>query len=343
MGANPQSVTVFASGTLAYVANKDADTVSIVDLQSQVEIEEIRVGDSPVGVAISPEGRFLAIAELGSDTIRFVHGRTLTTLSVIPVGDRPYGLSYTPDGHFLLVTHLLKGEISVIPVRPYRRFLPTISSGGSGQGVVAARNTRPQSMQPGTNVFTVTTWPHIAPAPSVVVNTAGTRAFLPQTMANGQGLNTQFDNTVFPKVSVLNLETWVHQSSEHISLPEIDRPVGLPWDVALARNDTELWIVNSASNDISVVDITNPAVPAPRAHLTVGHNPRSIVFAPGGSRAYINNTLSGTISVIDTEQYTITAEIEITDIPLPPLLLNGKPVRCWNTSSINPDSRLISP
>jgi YVTN family beta-propeller protein len=172
--------------------------------------------------------------------------------------------------------------------------------------------------------MTIPTWPNVAPAPAVTISSAGARAYLPQTMAHGQGLNTQFDNTVFPKVSVLNLETQEHQTSEHISLPETDQPVGLPWDVALARSDSELWVVNAGSNDISVVDITEPRSPRRSAHITVGHNPRGIAIHPDGHTAYVNNTLSGTVSVIDTSAYTVTSVITVTEIPLPPVLLSGK-------------------
>ena len=153
-------------------------------------------------------------------------------------------------------------------------------------------------------------------------------------MAHGLGLNTQFDNTVFPKVSVLNLETDSHQSSEHISLPETDQPVGLPWDVALARDDTELWVVNAASNDLSVLNISNPTSPSRVAHIPVGDNPRGIVFSPDGSTAYVNNTLAGTVSVIDANTYTVTTVLTVTNIPLPPVLLHGK--RLFH-SSARPD------
>jgi YVTN family beta-propeller protein len=150
-------------------------------------------------------------------------------------------------------------------------------------------------------------------------------------MANGLGRNTQFDTTVFPKVSVLNLATWTHQSSEHISLPESDRPVGLPWDVDLAKQDTEVWVVNAASNDVSVVDISNPSFPTRRAHILVGDNPRGIILSPDDGKAYINNTLAGTVTVVDTATYSVTDIITVTEIPLPPLLLNGK--RLFHSSS----------
>jgi len=173
-------------------------------------------------------------------------------------------------------------------------------------------------------IRSIPTWSNVAPAPAVLVNAVGTRAYLPQTMAHGQGLNTQFDTTVFPKVSVLNLTSESHQISEHISLPEKDQPVGLPWDVALARGDTELWVVNAASNDVSVLDITQPTAVQRVAHIPVGDNPRGVVIAPDGSAAYVNNTLAGTVSVIDTRTYTVTTIITVTEIPLPPVLLTGK-------------------
>jgi YVTN family beta-propeller protein len=80
-------------------------------------------------------------------------------------------------------------------------------------------------------------------------------------------------------------------------------------------------VLNTASNDISVINLDTRRL---AAHIEVGDNPRGIVLSPDGRTAYVNNTLAGTISVIDTAIYTITDTIDITDIPLPPLLLQGK-------------------
>ena len=338
VGVDPRSVAVSPDGTAAYVANQGSDTLSVVDLTTQNVTAEIPVGDRPVGVAVSPDGRFVAVAELGDDTVRILYAADLTTHAVLPVADRPHGLAFTPDGRRLLVTHLLSGQVSVISLDRYTIFLPLILKSSSEVRDWRLEITAGTHRSPISNIqyptSTIPTWPHVAPAPAVLVNAAGTRAYLPQTMAHGQGLNTQFDNTVFPKVSVINLETDSHQTSEHISLPETDQPVGLPWDVALARDGTELWVVNAASNDLSVVDISNPTRPTRVANIPIGDNPRGIVLSPDGNTAYINNTLAGTVSVIDTNAYTVTAVITVTDIPLPPVLLHGK--RLFH-SSARPD------
>lgn len=329
VGTAPRAVALPPGDTLAYVTNQRSNSISVVDLLERMVTEEVAVGDRPVGVAVSPDGRLLAVAEMGADRVRLLDLATLETSSLFDVKDRPYGLAFTPDGESLLVTHLLSGDVTRLSVPPFRLHLPlvlvrkvTSALSGLRRGLAEV----PLNVIP--------TWPNVAPAPSVVVNRTGTRAYLPQTMANGLGLNVQFDNTVFPKVSVLNLETDSHQTSEHISLPETDQPVGLPWSAALSQNEGELWVVNAASNDVSVVDISTPTQPRRVAHLPVGDNPRGIAISPDGSTAYVNNTLAGTVSVIDTQAYTVTGVITTTQIPLPPLTLRGK--RLFH-SSARPD------
>jgi len=100
--------------------------------------------------------------------------------------------------------------------------------------------------------------------------------------------------------------------------------------VALAKEDTELWVVNAASNDVSVLDISNPTRAKRVAHIPVSDNPRGIVISPDGSTAYVNNTLAGTVSVIDASRYEVIKEVKVTNLPLPPVLLAGK--RLFHTS-----------
>ena len=317
VGADPRAIAINETESRAYVANRGSDSISVVDLEAWQVITEVTVGDRPVGITISPDGRFVAVAEFGDDQVRFLDASDLSTLSVSATADRPHGMVFTPNGRHLLVTHLLSGNVTVLTVQPLGIYLPLIFTPKTTQqgAHFTSRTSQPS---------TISTWPNVAPAPTIFVNAAGTRAYLPQTMAHGQGLNTQFDNTVFPKVSVLNLETWSHQASEHIPLPETDQPVGLPWNVVLTPDESELWVVNAASNDVSILDISDPIKPRRIGNIPVGDNPRGIVISPDGSTTYVNNTLAGTVSVLDTHAYTTTSVITVTEIPLPPILMRGK-------------------
>jgi YVTN family beta-propeller protein len=295
----------------------------VIDIPSRQVIHAIDLGDQPVGVIVSPDGNYLVVAESGADRIRILDSVSLLTLRVFQVADRPYGLAYSPDNRHILVSHLLSGDVTLLTYPGYFRYLPFTIKSFSVLLLPLIKEPVYLSSKTAQGVI-IPTWQKVAPAPSVVINPDGTRAYVTQTMGNGLGYNTQFDTTVFPKVSVINLQTYTHQTSEHISLPEIDRPVGLPWDAALAKDNTELWVVNSASNDISVINLTNPSHPVRAAHIPVGDNPRGIVLNPDGSAAYVNNTLAGTVSVMDTNLYTVTQLITVTEIPLPPALLRGK-------------------
>ena len=332
VGLKPRTIGISPTNDRAYVANFDDDSLSVIDIDSRSVISTTQVGDRPVGVAFSPDGKVLAVSEMGTDRIRFLDPERLGTLKLVPVADRPFGLAFSPDGRSLLISHLLSGVVTLLTFAESILFFPLIqvnpSSERANYSGLPKLITSPSSQrQPGFDIFsqnTISTWMNVAPAPAVIINQDGTRAYLPQTMANGLGLNTGFDTSVFPKVSVLNLETRSHQTSEHVSLPEIDQPVGVPWDAALNKDDSELWVVNAGSNDISVINITNPTFPTGIANIPVGDHPRGIVFSPDGNTAYVNNTLSGTVSIIDVNTYTVIRDLVVTDIPLPPGLLRGK-------------------
>ena len=300
VGVDPKTVAVDGQGRHAYVACQGSDYVAVVDLATYQVVDTWNVGDRPIGVALSPNGRMLAVSELGDDIVRLIDTVSSETVGTVPVPDRPYGLAFTPQGTNLVITHLLRGDVTIVDLDDLScTFIPT--------------------------------WMNVAPAPAVTINAEGTRAYLPQTMAHGLGRNTQFDNTVFAKVSVIDLQDNVHATAEHISLPEKDQPVGLPWDVSLAKGGTELWVVNASSNDVSILSIEDPKRPRRVAHIAVSHNPRGILIDEGRGRAYVANSLSGTVSIIDTAAYELIDEVPVTKIPLPPILLTGK--RLFHTSA----------
>ena len=115
--------------------------------------------------------------------------------------------------------------------------------------------------------------------------------------------------------------------ANRIALDVVDQPVGIPLDAVMDSSD-KLFVANSASNDVTVIDL---ATSRGLANLEVGANPRGLAFDPASNRIFVNNTLSGTLSVIDAETLKVTDEVKNTDIPMAQPLLNGK--RIFNDSS----------
>lgn len=324
VGVDPRTVTVDDTAGRAYVANRGSDTISVVDLAARAVITDVAVGYRPYGVVVDPEGKRLYVAEQGSDTVQIFNTIDLSSAARISVSDRPSGLLLTPDGHTLYVTHLLSNQITVVHVREHILYLPIVLRTTVMSWRVRAIDSSEavSTFNSQLSTFNLALFSDSNLVQSLVLSPDGTRAYVPHTVSNSGKTELTFDTTVFPKVAVIDLVTQQHLTDQQIALEVLDPPgVGLPFDTAMTPDGRELWVVNAASNDLSVVDLDTRRLVA---HIEVGHNPRAIVISPDGTTAYVNNTLAGTVSVLDTAVYTVTEVITTTQIPLPPALLNGK-------------------
>ena len=291
VGIDPRTVTVEDGAKRAFVANRGSASVSVVDLTNRAVVAEVEVGSRPYGVVISPDGSRLYLTEQGAGRVNILDTAGLGSVGTIKVGDRPSGIAVTSDGRLLLVSHLLTGAVTVFDVAPK-------------------------------TTTVIPLWSDSNLAQSVVLAPDGRSAFVPHTRSNSANPALTFDSTVFPVVSVIDVEARKHLVRQNITLDSVDPPgVGLPFDAAPSPDGRMLWVVNAASNDVTVIDL---ATRKRLAHIEVEDNPRGIVFSPDGSEAYVNNTLAGTVSVIDASRFSVTETIKVTTMPMPPALLNGK-------------------
>lgn len=326
-GVDPRTVSVDDAGGRAYVTNRGSDSLSVIDIAARQVITEVAVGDRPYGVVVNSAADRVFVAEQGRDRVAILDAETLQTVSLISVADQPSGLAISDDGRTLYVTHLLTNTITILNVNPYRVYLSIVAKVDSS-GLQSPRlRSAPSNVQHPTSnppfpTSAIPLWPDSNLVQSIVIAPDGRRAYVPHTRSNTSNTALTFDTTVFPLVSQIDLTTRQHLIGQQLDLGTLDPPgVGLPFDAAFSPDGHELWGVNAASNDASVINTISRTLVA---HIEVGDNPRGIVLSPDGTAAYVNNTLAGTVSVIDTSAYTVTSVITVTDIPLPPLLLNGK-------------------
>lgn len=326
VGVDPRTVAVDSSGQRAYVANRGSDSISVIDLPILQVTGAYGVGYRPYGVVISPDDHYLYVAEQGSDSLAILEAETGRLIRRLSLADRPSGLAISGDGRTLYVTHLLSNIISVLDVsRPYAIYLPILAPSSvaaqvePGQISVAADHQSP---------ITIALRPNSNLIQSIIISSDGRTAYVPLSRSNSGNPYLTFDTTVFPLVSLVDLEAQQPLAGQQIDLATLDPPgVGLPIDAAITPEGDELWVVNAASNDITVVAVGQNQL---AAHIEVKDNPRGILLSPDGQTVYVNNTLAGTVSVIDTGSYSVTATISASQIPLPPILLEGK--RLFNSS-----------
>lgn len=293
VGLDPRTVSVDVVGKIAVTANRGSASISVIDLEKRELVANVPVGALPWGVLLSQDGGQAYVACEASDWIAIVDIERLEVTDRINVETRPNGLALSRDGNTLYATHLLTARVSVVDLTSsaVEQAIPTWVDGNLSQ--------------------------------SIVLHPQEAKAYLPLTRSNTTNMRLSFDTTVFPLVTVVDLEAGDMLHKEILSLPEADQPVGLPYDVAFLPDGSKLYVANAASNDVSVIDMSTGLR---AAHIIVEDNPRGLVVSPDGQWVYVNNTLAGTVSVIDTNQNTVAAVIEVTQIPLPPILLHGKRV-----------------
>jgi YVTN family beta-propeller protein len=85
-------------------------------------------------------------------------------------------------------------------------------------------------------------------------------------------------------------------------------PVGLEPVSVAARSDSEAWVVNQLSDDVSIVNLNTLHV---RATLRVGDEPADVVFAGSPARAYVSVSQYDEVLAIDPASLATVATIPI--------------------------------
>lgn len=100
-----------------------------------------------------------------------------------------------------------------------------------------------------------------------------------------------------------------------------------PYAVAVRNNVA--YVTSTADNTVYAVNVTNPTTPTLAAQIRVGVSPMGLAF--NGSTLYVSNAHSDSISVVNTNNNTVTATIDL------------KPVGAKNVAGVTPNQLTVSP
>lgn len=287
VGRDPRGLAVTPDGLTALVVVRGDNTLAVVDVLQAAVTQTIPLGGSLAYAVVAGAGTAYVSLQ-GSDEIAVVDLVAGQVSERIPVAPGPAGLALW--GEMLYVTHFWTGDLSLVYL-PQARVIDIIAT-GSDTGAAQA----------------------------VELDTTRGLAYLPQTRSNAQNQLLTFDTTVFPVVNVVDLRSLALQPSRRLTLDTIDRPVNMPFAVALDRFRNWLYVANAGSNDVSVVDLNTGLL---RANIPVGANPRGILLNRDNTFAFVNNTLDGTVTVINTNALAAIDVVPVSNLIVPVDILIG--------------------
>ena len=283
-----------------FVACFDSGELLVLDAQSGDVLSRNAIGHGPFGVLVAADRLYVTLAH--ENTLLTLRTDSLVEITRVPVGRQPRGLALKDER--LYVVHMLDASVQVFEA---------------------------ESLEP---IGEIQTGLQTAMAESLTLHPEQARAFIPHQRQNITNMARLFDSTVFPVVSALDLEQLRTSRREALALDTVDTPVSMPVAVILSLDGTRLYTVNAASDDISVIDLTQGTG---AGHVVVGHHPRDLALSPDGERLYTLNLVSDDITVIDTNTLTVVDTFAVAKDPRPDIIQEGE--RIWLTSRPDTISR----
>ena len=284
VGVSPQTVAYDSDRRVVWVTNQGEGKVTVLSVPDAASGEApqllgaIDTREAPYGVLIG--SRFAYVSAQQADRVQVFDKYNYTLLAEVAVTGSPRGMALSEDGRWLYVSHFDSGIISKIETSTFT--VVTEISLGSRAGLVQ----------------------------SITLDSAAQLAYVPNTIRNTDNTSLEFDTSVFPFVSVIDLKEDLHLRRQRVALDIIDKPVGLPLESLLSGED--LYVVNAASNDLSVINVANSQL---RAHIEVGGFPVGIAQSLDGGFIYIDNAVDGSVSVIDAESLSEISRTVVTQLP----------------------------
>ncbi len=289
VGRTPGFVAIAPNGKFAYVANRAAGVVTVVDTAVDKVVATIPIPDGPPQyLAFAPDGSRLYVsvfndADRSINRVAVLDTQTNTVLTTIPVGTRPYALAVRPDGSEIYVPNHDSGTVSVIDTTA-NILVTDIRVKPNPHWVEFSRD--------GSRAYTAN---HESNLVSVV--DTGTREIVAEIPVQ-QSPHSVAIHPSRPLLANVNYDA----DSVTVTDTTTDTVVATiavgthPQDVAWAPDGRHLYVTNVDSDTLTVI-----ATDGYRTTATVptGEAPTSVAVLPDGTKAYASNLNSGTLTVLD--------------------------------------------
>ncbi len=137
VGQSPSGIAITPDGKFALTADRESDTVSIVDVSHSPQSDpnpratSIKVGSRPFGITLTGD-RYAYTANVGSDDVSIVDVAKRAVIATVPVGRRPYAVALSQDRAF--VSDQYGGTVTVFDLATNLK-VATIPVGDHPEGI----------------------------------------------------------------------------------------------------------------------------------------------------------------------------------------------------------------
>jgi YVTN family beta-propeller protein len=327
---------------IAYVANHDSSSVTVVDIEKAVSDPDNAVittvlipnsGEVIKGIAVSPDKKKVFVPDASSlaDSLWIFSAEDYSLTGPIHTGEYSVAVEVTPDGEYAYVLNHYENSVSVVSTET-NEVVSTVEVGLGPQNIAFS----PDGLyayvtnKNGMTVSVIDTDTALSLPFAAVVKTIAITADMPKGIAVTPDGNRAFiaaaggegsGNTVV----VLDLERTKEIDTDDDDTNGIT-PItlyeslsGAPRAVAITPDGMRAYVTNYFTNPDGndTVSIINTETYAVVGEITVGDGPKGIVITSNGKYALVANTNSNSVSVIDLDTDTVISTITHSDLQRP--------------------------
>jgi YVTN family beta-propeller protein len=330
-----RSVAIFPPAWTAYVPNEGSNSVTPINLASNVPGTAIPGVTRPFGIAISPDGRTAYVANTSANTVTPINLITNTAGTPIPVGTNPIEIAITPDGTTAYVVN--NGSNDVTP----------INLGTNSAGTAIPVGTAPYA---------------------IAITPNGASAYVANTTSNNVTPINLATNAPRTAVSVGNSPQWISITPDgstayvadgassdltpiNLATETAGTPIpvaGDPAAIAITPDGSKAYVSQFYLSTVTPINLqTNTLGTA----IPVGSYPTGLAISPDGSTAYVTNDGANSVTPIKVATNSAgsaipvggnPARIAITPDQAPVAALSVTPAPAGSPSSFNASASTVA-
>ncbi len=344
-----------------YSANFDAGSVSILNRDDGKLVNEATIGRDIRRIAITDDAKLLLATDYLNDRVLLLDAKTLEVVQKTEVPSRPFGVVFNPAQQLFYITSFERSKLLVM--NRSGEIVRTLSTEATPRGLALTDDGRllvTHSLTGQVSIFDVKqkipqllkviqlvdspdnkskTVPQGKPRllDNIVISPDGQTAWLPHVLWSF-GHDFQFQSTVFPTVSILDLENGNEQEVvderkqlfKQINIIESGnrvRIVSNPHDGAFTDDGKKIIFTLAGSEDLMVFDLSRQGkknkkrhrrkkfqggVKATQIYRNVpGDNPRGLLIS--GRDLYVQNAMSLDLVKFDTGAPGPFSKVKLSD------------------------------